>query len=320
MEPVLELRALSKHYAAHRAVNNISLSVGAGEFFSLVGPSGCGKSTTLRLIGGFEESSSGEVLLGNKSVAQLPPYRRDVSTVFQNYALFPHLSVAKNISFGLERRRGVDSAAIRDRVHSLLTLVKLEGKERRLPQQLSGGERQRVALARSLVLEPMLLLLDEPLSALDPQLRKEMRTELKSIQRRTGIAFLFVTHDQEEALSLSDRMAVMHNGCIEQIGTPRELYTRPRSRFVAEFLGPVNWIDRSAVRPEAVRVSRDRPRLDAKSTAGVVEETTYFGNCVHLHARLPDGRRCTAELRRECAFRKGESIHLWWRAEDELSI
>ena len=301
-------------------MDGVSLSVNAGEFFSLVGPSGCGKTTTLRLIGGFEASSSGDILLNGLSVAHQPPYRRDVSTVFQNYALFPHLTVAKNISFGLERRSHLPASVIRQKVSQTISLVQLEGKESRRPHQLSGGEKQRVALARSLVLEPQLLLLDEPLSALDPQLRKQMRAELKALQRRIGIAFLFVTHDQEEALSLSDRMAVMHGGRIEQTGAPRDLYSRPGTRFVAEFLGSVNWINGSAVRPEAVHLSRERPPAGVASFAGVVEQTTFLGNCIHVRTRLVEGSHCTVELQRDCHFEHGDHVHVWWHSADELPI
>jgi len=319
MEKVLELRALTKHYAAHNAVNGISLSIELGEFFSLLGPSGCGKTTTLRLIAGFETPTSGEILLNDQSVAALPPYRRNVSTVFQNYALFPHLTVAQNIAFGLERRPKAGKRAVREKVEQALALVQLSGKASRLPSQISGGERQRVALARSLVLEPKVLLLDEPLSALDPKLRKQMRKELKSLQRRVGIAFLFITHDQEEALSLSDRMAVMNEGKLEQTGAPRELYQRPSSRFAAEFLGEVNWVNGAGVRPESMRVSRDRPESGMPSLAGIVEGTTFLGNCIHLRTRLPDGADCTAELARdECHFAPGDAVHVWWRPSDEL--
>lgn len=199
MNTVLELRALTKHYPTHRAVNSVSLALEKGKFFSLLGPSGCGKTTTLRLIAGFETPTAGEILLNGEPVAGRRPYQRNVSTVFQNYALFPHLTVADNISFGLERR-GATRSQIRAQVDAMLELVQLSGKGDRLPSQISGGERQRVALARSLVLEPDVLLLDEPLSALDPKLRKQMRSELKSLQRRVGVTFLFITHDQEEAI------------------------------------------------------------------------------------------------------------------------
>ncbi len=321
VDTVLELCALTKHYLTHQAVNGISLAIERAEFFSLVGPSGCGKTTTLRLIAGFEEPTSGEILLGNRSVASLRPYQRDVSTVFQNYALFPHLTVEQNVAFGLERRGGIARSAVRSKVEEILALVQLSGKESRLPSQISGGERQRVALARSLVLEPQVLLLDEPLSALDPKLRKQMRSELKNLQRRVGIAFLFVTHDQEEALSLSDRMAIMNRGRLEQIGTPRTLYLEPATRFVAEFLGEVNWVNGAGVRPEAVRVSKQFPGEQVRSACGVVESTTFLGNCVHLHTKLSDGARCTAELAQyDVEFAPGEAVHVWWHRSDELHI
>ncbi|MBV8553658.1 MAG: ABC transporter ATP-binding protein [Acidobacteriaceae bacterium] len=321
VDKVLELRALTKHYPNHHALKGISFSLTQGEFFSLVGPSGCGKTTTLRLIGGFEEPTSGEITLAGRPVAGLPPYRREVSTVFQNYALFPHLTVAQNVAFGLERRNGVTRSTIRNRVEQALALVQLSGKEARKPNQISGGERQRVALARSLVVEPKVLLLDEPLSALDPKLRKQMRQELKSLQRRVGIAFLFITHDQEEALSLSDRIAVMNQGSIEQIGKPRELYQEPTSRFVAEFLGEVNWVNGAGIRPEAIRVSKENPANGARSVAGVVESSTFLGNVTHLAARLPNGANCTAQLPLNgCTFELGEPVHLWWDASDELRV
>lgn len=319
MDTVLELRALSKHFATHRAVDGVSLRVQAGEFFGLVGPSGCGKTTTLRLIAGFETPSAGDILLQGRSMLGFPPNQRDVSTVFQNYALFPHLTVAQNVAFGLARRGGLDRANIRGRVENVLALVQLSGKETRLPRQISGGERQRVALARSLILEPKVLLLDEPLSALDPKLRKYMRRELKEMQRRVGVAFLFITHDQEEALSMSDRLAVMNSGLLEQTGTPRELYRNPCSRFVADFLGEVNWLQGVGVRPEAVRISKEAPAADVRSVAGNIESTTFLGNSVRVQARVADGISCAAEVRGQpSGFEPGERIHLWWHASDEL--
>ncbi len=321
VDTVLELRALTKHFPAHAAVNGIALEVGRGEFFSLVGPSGCGKTTTLRLIAGFETPTAGDILLNGRSLNGLPPYRRNVSTVFQNYALFPHLTVAENVSFGLRRRGGLSEAAIRSKVEGTLALLQLSGKESRTPAQISGGERQRVALARSLVLEPQVLLLDEPLSALDPKLRKQVRKELKELQRRVGIAFLFITHDQEEALSLSNRMAVMNGGRLEQIGTPQELYVQPQSRFIADFLGEVNWIEGAGVRPEAVRISKEAPGTDVRAFLGRVQGSTFLGNCVHVHAELADGARCTAELaQRQTQFQPGDSVHVWWHASDELRL
>jgi len=210
--PVLELRGVSKQFATHRAVAEVSLDIPRGSFFALLGPSGCGKTTTLRLIAGFEQPSAGEILLNGQPIGHLPPYKRNVNTVFQNYALFPHLNVRGNVEFGLRRNGAGDLAA---RVARVLEQVSLTDKELRKPSELSGGERQRVALARSLVLEPEVLLLDEPLSALDPQLRKQVRVELKDLQRRIGVTFLFVTHDQEEALAMSDYIAVMNQVSFE---------------------------------------------------------------------------------------------------------
>ncbi len=251
---ILTLTGVSKHYPEHKAVTGVSLEVEKGEFFSLLGPSGCGKTTTLRLIAGFEDPTAGEISINGQPVQHLRPYQRNVSTVFQNYALFPHLTVQDNVEFGL-RRRGENNIAAR--VREAIEMVQLTGKESRKPAELSGGERQRAALARSLVLAPDVLLLDEPLSALDPALRKQVRAELKSLQRRVGITFLFVTHDQEEALSMSDRIGVMNQGRLEQVGTPEEIYLRPRSRFVASFLGAINWINGIGVRPEATRYRQD---------------------------------------------------------------
>lgn len=322
MDTVLELRALTKHFPTHRAVNEVSFALQRGELFSLLGPSGCGKTTTLRLIAGFETPTSGEILLNGRPAANLKPYERNVNTVFQNYALFPHLTVARNILFGLERRRPrMPAAEISARVDRTLSMLQLFGKEDRMPNQISGGERQRVALARSLVLEPDVLLLDEPLSALDPKLRKQVRAELKSIQRRVGIAFLFVTHDQEEALSLSDRIAVMNRGELEQVGPPRELYQTPASRFVAEFLGDVNWIDGAAIRPECLRISRDRPVNGACAFPAVVMSNTYLGDCVHIETRLENGIRCVAQVNEnECRYETGQRVYVWWRQQDQLPI
>jgi ABC-type Fe3+/spermidine/putrescine transport system ATPase subunit len=316
MEFVLELRDVSKHYPSHQAVNGVSLQLARGEFFSLLGPSGCGKTTTLRMVAGFEEPTEGEIRLNGASIQHLKPYQRNVSTVFQNYALFPHLTVRENVEFGLRRRAGNN---ISDRVRDVLDLVQLRGKESRRPAQLSGGERQRVALARSLVLEPDVLLLDEPLSALDPNLRKQVRAELKAIQRRVGITFLFVTHDQEEALSLSDRLGVMNQGRLEQVGTPEEIYLQPSTRFVASFLGAVNWIGGVGVRPEALRIAREPSRNGHGSMPATIVQSTFLGNCVHIDARLPDGEPAVVEISRLGeAFAPGEAVHLWWEAADEL--
>src|SRR5436190_18489829 len=311
----LELRTLAKHYPGDAAVDGISLQIPQGGFFSLLGPSGCGKTTTLRLIAGFEEPTAGEVWLSGALVNGRRPYERNVSTVFQNYALFPHLTAHGNVEFGL-RERGVHDRA--GRVRAALELVQLAGKESRYPSQLSGGERQRVALARSLVLEPEVLLLDEPLAALDPKLRKQMRHELKELQRRVGITFLFVTHDQEEALAMSDSIAVMNQGRIEQVGSPEDVYLRPATRFVAGFLGAVNWIDGIGLRPEVTGIARQAP-ADVVSRAATVVHSTFLGNCIQVMARLESGEQAVAELARgNGAFQTGETVHLYWKPADEM--
>ena len=317
MEPVLELREVSKYYPTHRAVDDVSFAIERGSFFSLLGPSGCGKTTTLRLVGGFEQPSEGEILLSGYRIDHLKPYERNVSTVFQNYALFPHLSIRENVEFGLKRKH---FTGIASRVQELLQFVELTGKESRRPAQISGGEKQRVALARALAVAPEVLLLDEPLSALDPKLRKQMRSELKGLQRRLGVTFLFVTHDQEEALSLSDRIAVMNQGRLEQVGTPQDVYLHPRTRFVASFLGEVNWVDGVGIRPEATRVSRELPTA-TRSLPATVRNTVFLGNCIHVEAELSGGEAVTAEISRlEGSFERGQAVHIWWNSSDELRL
>jgi ABC-type Fe3+/spermidine/putrescine transport system ATPase subunit len=318
MDAVLALRGVSKDYPGQRAVDDVTLDVARGEFFSVVGPSGCGKTTMLRLVAGFEEPTTGEILLNGERINGKRPYERNVSTVFQSYALFPHLAVRANVEFGLRHKGRRFAGEMERRVRETLEMVHLEDKADRRPAELSGGERQRVALARSLVIEPDLLLLDEPLSALDPKLRKQVRLELKSLQRRVGITFLFITHDQEEALSLADRMAVMNGGRIEQTGTPQEIYLKPRSRFVASFLGGMNWIGSVGLRPEVTRVAAQP--TDGSVPATVVD-SVFLGNCVHVQLRLASGETVVAETsRQDAAFRAGDTVHVWWRAEDELRL
>jgi spermidine/putrescine transport system ATP-binding protein len=237
----VRLERVTKDFGEMVAVDDLSLDIAEGEFFSMLGPSGCGKTTTLRMIGGFEEPTRGTIYLGGRDVTDLPPYRRDVNTVFQSYALFPHLNVEDNVAFGL-RRKKVPSGEIKTRVAEAMRLVDLGGFERRKPAQMSGGQQQRVALARALVNHPKVLLLDEPLGALDLKLRKQMQLELKRIQQEVGITFIYVTHDQEEAMTMSDRLAVMRHGKIEQIGPPEEVYETPQTEFVASFLGASNLI------------------------------------------------------------------------------
>jgi spermidine/putrescine transport system ATP-binding protein len=316
VSPILELRKVTKQYDARRAVDGVSLQVPRGAFYSLLGPSGCGKTTTLRLIAGFEQPSEGEILLDGACVNLHRPYERNVSTVFQSYALFPHLTVQGNVEFGLRRKSAAD---IERKVRDALALVELTGKESRYPAQLSGGERQRVALARSLVVNPDVLLLDEPLAALDPNLRKQMRIELKALQARVGTTFLFVTHDQEEALSMSDCIAVMNAGRIEQAGTPEDVYLRPETRFVAGFLGAVNWIDGAGVRPEALRLARALPANGHSYREATVVRSVFLGNCVQVQLRLADGAGVVAEApRSEESFHSGESVYVCWRRADEM--
>ena len=242
----VRLDRVTKRFHDVVAVDDLSMEIRRGEFFSMLGPSGCGKTTTLRMIGGFEEATAGTIFLGETNVTGLPPFKRDVNTVFQNYALFPHLSVFENVAFGL-RRRKIAGADLSRRVGEMLELVELPGYERRKPSQLSGGQQQRVALARALINHPRVLLLDEPLGALDLKLRKQMQIELKRIQTEVGITFIYVTHDQEEAMTMSDRIAVMRHGRIEQLGSPEELYERQTTAFVAGFLGVSNLLDGDVV-------------------------------------------------------------------------
>jgi spermidine/putrescine transport system ATP-binding protein len=323
----VQLRALTKQYDETLAVDAIHASINAGEFFSLLGPSGCGKTTTLRMIAGFVRPTSGEILLDGLDVAQVPPHRRNVHTVFQNYALFPHLNVFDNIAFGL-RRQKVAKTDVRQRVEEALELVELGGMAARRPQQLSGGQQQRVALARALVLRPAVLLLDEPLGALDAKIRKQLRLELKALQEEVGITFVFVTHDQEEALSMSDRVAVMSAGRIEQIGTPAEVYEDPATVFVADFLGISNLMDAEAVdhgadhctvavgefrlraacgdlaahgpvkivaRPERVQLLGHGTDRD-NCLPGMVERTVYVGASVQVMVRLATGAQLQASI------------------------
>lgn len=276
MDFIVELRSVSKRYGEHVALDHFSLGVRQGEFLTLLGPSGSGKTTLLRLVAGFEQPEAGQVLISGQDASNLPPYRRNVNTVFQHYALFPHLNVFRNVAFGLEQKK-LPTAEIERRVRSILELVELPGKEDRSPQQLSGGEKQRVALARALVLEPAVLLLDEPLGALDQKLRRQMQVELRRLRERLGITFIFVTHDQEEALVMSDRIAVIHRGRLEQVGGSEEIYERPRTRFVAEFVGVENFFDVTwaGCAPEGMRFqTRSGLTLWAKNSSDLPKDST----------------------------------------------
>jgi putative spermidine/putrescine transport system ATP-binding protein len=305
--------------SAVQAVDDVTLEIADGEFFAMLGPSGSGKTTMLRLIAGFELPTSGQVLLGGQDVTRLPPFRRDVNTVFQDYALFPHMSVAENVGYGLRVKR-VPKAEQRDRVEQALATVRLESFGGRRPTQLSGGQRQRVALARALVNRPRVLLLDEPLGALDLKLREEMQAELIGIQREVGITFVFVTHDQTEALSMSDRVAVFNRGRIEQVGPPSEVYERPATEFVAGFVGTSNLLPPDvaaelvgqrgtfSVRPEKITVvGADYQGGDEEVlTDGVVQRVTYAGPTSRLLVRLASGPELTV-LRRNDATQDSSS-------------
>ena len=309
--PLLELIGVAKSFGATKVLTGISLTVGYGEFLTLLGPSGCGKTTTLRIIAGFEAPDQGRVLLRGEDVTNLPPYRRDVHTVFQHYALFPHYSVFDNVAFGL-RIRKLPETEIKSRVTEALGLVKLAGFEARRTTALSGGQMQRIALARAIVGRPSLLLLDEPLGALDLKLRREMQLELKAIQRRLGIAFVYVTHDQDEAMAMSDRIIVFHHGHIEQVGTPAEVYHKPRTSFVADFMGSANILCGRLLRlhdgcaririEEEIEFELPCPEPPAVAEGGELrvavrperihvryeEELPLRGDCVSLPARLAD--------------------------------
>jgi len=314
---VLELRGVSKIFPTHKAVDDVSLAVRRGELHALLGPSGCGKTTCLRMVAGFETPTSGQVLLNGRDIAPLKPYERNVSTVFQSYALFPHMTVRENIEFGL-KQKGV-AADLKTKVDEVLDLVQLEHRAGHKPPRMSGGEKQRAALARSLVLAPDVLLLDEPLSALDPNLRQQVRVELKALQRRVGITFLMVTHDQEEALSLSDRITLMNKGRVEQIGTPEEIYLQPRTEFAANFLGAVNWLDGVGIRPECTFVSLEAPGNGARCRGGVVRRSTFLGDCLHVEAELPGGASMVAQVSRlNGRYHPGQAVHVWWHPKDEL--
>src|SRR5262245_51647527 len=291
----VRLERVTKRFDDATAVDDVSLEIPRGSFFALLGPSGCGKTTSLRMIGGFEEPTEGVIYLGDQDVTGLPPYKRDVNTVFQSYALFPHLSIHDNVSFGL-KRRGVKGAELETRVAEALELVALKGFERRKPRQLSGGQQQRVALARALVNRPRVLLLDEPLGALDLKLRKQMQLELKRIQHEVGITFVHVTHDQEEAMTMADTIAVMNAGKIEQLGAPAELYETPRTAFVAGFLGISNLLEGTVESGDAVRLAEGTvvrvPAASGRSgdiSIGIRPEKVQLGT--------QEGNRLSGEVR-----------------------
>ncbi|HLB62298.1 MAG TPA: ABC transporter ATP-binding protein [Actinomycetota bacterium] len=356
----VRLERVSKHFGDTIAVDDLSLDITEGEFFSLLGPSGCGKTTTLRMIGGFEEPTYGTVYLGGRDVTDLPPYRRDVNTVFQSYALFPHLDVFENVAFGL-RRRKVDKTEVTRRVGESLKLVEMDGFEKRKPGQMSGGQQQRVALARALVNQPKVLLLDEPLGALDLKLRKQMQLELKRIQEEVGITFIYVTHDQEEAMTMSNRIAVIRHGAIEQIGPPEEVYESPATQFVAGFLGASNMLDgevkesgngtssvltaagdvlhvpsdrapfsegtkvKVGVRPEKLSITaeQDQPAAGTNSVTGVLRMSTYIGVSHQYKVEGPGGVELTVYVQNLGEItppQPGDRVRLSWLREHTFAV
>jgi spermidine/putrescine transport system ATP-binding protein len=343
----VQLVSLVKRFADVAAVNGVNLDMPPGEFFSLLGPSGCGKTTTLRLIAGFERPDEGQILLDGVDMVQTPPHKRNVNTVFQNYALFPHLDVFDNVAFGL-RYKDVPRQDVRKKVLDALSLVRLEGLEKRRPSQLSGGQQQRVALARALVLNPAVLLLDEPLGALDAKLRKALQIELKALQEEVGITFVYVTHDQEEALTMSDRLAVMSNGRVEQVGTPSDVYEEPQTAYVADFLGVSNLMDARGEGPGGngqarvrlgdfelvaskgvsdargdvkIVIRPERIQLEPAGTTGenrvpgMVERVVYVGSIKQVIVHLAPGQTLQAWLQNQgeaIPFEQGTavSVHL----------
>ena len=353
----ITLTSVTKQFGDTLAVDDVSLEIEGGEFFSLLGPSGCGKTTTLRIIGGFVYPTTGEVSINGEWMAETPPYRRPVNTVFQNYALFPHKTVAQNIAFGLQMRKAT-KAEIADAVERALDLIRLPGYGDRKPSELSGGERQRVALARALINEPTILLLDEPLSALDLKLRKQMQSELKALQRKVGITFVYVTHDQGEALALSDRIAVMNAGKILQVGTPSEIYDLPQSRFVADFIGTSNFLEGTLIskyeialtmepasniictptsdipvntpvtlsmRPERINL-RMTPAADGPNLLrGVIQDESYLGTTLQYTVQtdyptpliVHQQNTGTGNIHR---FQRGDTVYLQWTPENAIVL
>ncbi|GAA1922520.1 ABC transporter ATP-binding protein [Microbacterium aoyamense] len=336
LPPAIRLTGLTKEFGAVTAVDHVDLEIGAGEFFSMLGPSGSGKTTVLRLIAGFEQPTDGTIELFGQDVTKKAPFDRDVNTVFQDYALFPHMSVLDNVAYGL-RVRGMKRAERRERALAALAGVRLEQMAARKPSQLSGGQRQRVALARATVVQPKVLLLDEPLGALDLKLREQMQVELKQIQRDLGITFIFVTHDQEEALTLSDRIAVFHDGRIEQLGTPRDLYENPASTFVADFVGTSNLFgaEHSAaiigrdghhsIRPEKLTLaSAAATAAGERSAPGTIVESIYIGSGIRRVIDLDAGPRVTVlepnTRSRAVDDDRGDRVHVTWHDEDVVSL
>ncbi len=335
METILKLSGIHKDFGQGDILKGIDLNVEEGEFLTLLGPSGCGKTTTLRIIAGLESPSSGQVFLNDRDVTHRPPEKRSVNTVFQNYALFPHMNVEKNIAYGL-KLRGVKKDVIAKKVKDALDLVQLSGYEKRTPSQLSGGQRQRVAIARAIVLEPSVLLLDEPLGALDLQLRRQMQVELKRLQKALGMTFIYITHDQEEALNMSDRIGVMKDGLIQQLGTPEEIYERPETAFVAGFIGQTNLIPCEVLGPNEIKTGGEKANMDTtgfetgekallclhtervrygqgEGLGGQLVEQHYAGGSQRAVIRLRSGQEIIAISQSEKDIKAGDEVKVWWK-------
>lgn len=317
---LLELKNLMKSFGTNQVLKGIDMKIEEGEFITLLGSSGCGKTTTLRIIAGLEEPDEGQVLLNGTDITALEPNHRDINTVFQNYALFPYMNVEKNISYGL-RLKKVPKEEIKKHVEEMLSMVQLEGYGKRKPEELSGGQKQRVAIARAVINRPGVLLLDEPLGALDLKLRRQMQSELKNLQKKLGITFIYITHDQEEAINMSDRIAVMRGGVFEQVGTPNEIYYHPRTSYVADFVGNAN-IFRKAGKAYAIR--SEKVLLDGEDACryeAVVEEKSFAGGQLKLRFLLPDGQHITASrFGIDYDIATGETRKIGWKEDAMVEV
>ena len=317
---LLELKNLTKSFGTNQVLKGIDMKIEEGEFITLLGSSGCGKTTTLRIIAGLEEPDEGQVLLNGTDITALEPNHRDINTVFQNYALFPYMNVEKNISYGL-RLKKVPKEEIKKHVEEMLSMVQLEGYGKRKPEELSGGQKQRVAIARAVINRPGVLLLDEPLGALDLKLRRQMQSELKNLQKKLGITFIYITHDQEEAINMSDRIAVMRGGVFEQVGTPNEIYYHPRTSYVADFVGNAN-IFRKAGKAYAIR--SEKVLLDGEDACryeAVVEEKSFAGGQLKLRFLLPDGQHITASrFGIDYDIATGETRKIGWKEDTMVEV
>ena len=319
-ESILQLQQIRKSFADTEVLKGIDLEAGQGEFITLLGASGCGKTTTLRIIAGLELPDSGQVILEGRDITDWEPNKRDVNTVFQNYALFPHMNVAENVGYGLKIRK-VPKAQIAERVERALRLVQLEEYGKRMPDQLSGGQKQRIAIARAVINEPKVLLLDEPLGALDLKLRRQMQLELKRLQKQLGITFIYITHDQEDAINMSDRIGVMHEGVLEQMGTPNEVYYRPRTSYVADFVGNANILHKNG---ETLAIRSENIRMDGESVCtqeAVVVEKSFAGGQLRILFRLSDGQLLTASRYGiDNDMQAGETVKIGWDAKDAVKV